>query len=35
MGRKLAIGKINMYSDKKTTIEIEKVENNNRWKLFG
>ena len=35
MGRKLANGKINMYSDKKTTIEIEKVENNNRWKLFG
>ena len=27
MGRKLANGKINMYSDKKTTIEIEKVEN--------
>ena len=35
MGRKLANGKINMYSDKKTTIEIEKVENNNRWIKFG
>ena len=34
MGRKLANGKINMYSDKKTTIEIEKVENTKKWYNF-
>ena len=35
MGRKLANGKINMYSDKKTTIEIEKVESVKKWNIFG
>ena len=35
MGKKLTDGKINMYSDKKTTIEIEKVENNIIWKKFN
>jgi len=35
MGKKLTDGKINMYSDKKTTIEIEKVENKIIWKKFN
>ena len=34
MGRKLANGKINMYSDKKSKIEIEKVNNANKWNKF-
>ena len=34
MGRKLANGKINMYSDKKSTIEIEKVESAKKWNIF-
>ena len=36
MGKKLTDGKINMYSDKKTSIEIEKVKNSNKlgWGCF-
>jgi tetratricopeptide (TPR) repeat protein len=34
MGKKLTDGKINMYEDKKMNIEIEKVENNNKWNKY-